>query len=205
MEKKVKEKGVISRMSRHFLKTLLTGVATVIPVWVTYIVLKFVFQFTDGFLRPFIAKYYAINIPGTGFILMIILLYLLGTFSANVLGKKIIKQTEKLFLKIPIVKPVYNLVKQVIDALSIPGKNAFKRVVLASFMDSKVKAIGFVTGSSMDKNGKEYIHVFVPTTPNPTSGFLEFLRADQIIETDLTIEEGIKLVLSGGVIGAVKI
>lgn len=187
----------------------MAGVATVVPLALTILVLRLVFRWTDGILSPavtkYLVKYYGYSIPGIGFILMIMLLYLLGVFSANVLGKKIVKQFEKLFMKIPLVKTIYNIVKQIVDSLSLPGKHAFQKVVLVNFLGTELKSLGFVTGTSLDKNGVKWIHVFVPTTPNPTAGFIELVREDQLEETKLTVEEGIKMILSGGVISPKRI
>ena len=199
------KKSTLSLIWRHFLKKILTGIAAIIPLGVTIFVLKFVFIITDGILKPLINKYYPLEIPGMGFILVILILYFLGLFSANILGKKILVQFEKLLMKIPVVKSVYNVAKQIVESLSLPGKQAFQRVVLVNFLGTELKSLGFVTGSSLDKNNEKWLHIFIPTTPNPTAGFIELVREDQVEDTKLSVEEGLKMILSGGVISPGKI
>jgi len=197
-------KSKLSRFGEHFLKKILAGIAAIIPLVVTVFILKFVFKFADGFLSPIIERIYEKKIPGLGFILTVLLLYFLGLLAANVFGKKIIKQIEKMLLKVPIIKSVYNVVKQIVDSFS-STKQAFQRVVLVNFFGTELKSVGFVTGSSIDKSGNKWLHVFIPTAPNPTSGFLELVSENNIEETKLSVEEGLKMVLSGGVIAPEKI
>ena len=116
------------------------------------------------------------------------------------MGKSIIKYFENLLTKTPIIRNIYSSVKQILHAVSLPGKQAFKRVVLVDFPREGVKSVGFVTGSTKHNNGKEFINVFVPTIPNPTTGFLIFVSEDSITDTNLTVEEAFKLLFSGGVL-----
>jgi uncharacterized membrane protein len=100
----------------------------------------------------------------------------------------------------PLIKTVYSSSKQIIQTATLPGKSAFKRVVLVDYPKQGVKVIGFVTGSTTMKDGEKYCSVFVPTTPNPTSGFLLFFQEKDIVDTSLTVEHGMKLLLSGGIL-----
>ncbi len=127
-------------------------------------------------------------------------MYFIGVFAANIIGKSIIHYFENLLTKTPVINNIYSTVKQIVHAVSLPGKQAFKRVIILDFPKEGTKAIGFVTGS-VKENGKEiFISVFVPTTPNPTSGFLIYTTEDAVIDTNLTVEEAFKALLSGGVL-----
>ena len=135
-----------------------------------------------------------------GFILTIFLIYFAGLM-LSVIGKRFFSKIEKnIFYNIPIFRTIYKTIKQIIDSVSNPSKNSFKKVVMVEFPRKEVWTIGFVTGESKNKKGEEYYHVIVPTTPNPTSAYLLFISKSQVKETNISIDEGIKAILSGGVV-----
>tara|TARA_Y100000768_G_C23760042_1_gene578163 strand:+ start:53 stop:577 length:525 start_codon:yes stop_codon:yes gene_type:complete len=139
-----------------------------------------------------------------GFILTLLLIQLSGMVF-SVIGKKFFDKIEDRFLfKIPIFNTIYKTIKQIVDTVSNPDKNSFKKVVMVEFPRKGVWTIGFVTGESVDKNNNEYYHIIVPTTPNPTSAYLLFVLKDDVKGTDLTIDEGIKTIISGGVLSSKK-
>lgn len=208
-----KKHGVFSQLKKDVRKRLITGLLLILPVYVTFFVVKFLFGFVGGTLAPVIKKllqFLGVALPKTtldefiitffGLILTFIALYFIGIFATNVLGKSIIHYFENLLTKTPIVKSIYSSVKQIIHAISLPGKQSFKRVVLVDFPREGTKSIGFVTCSTNYNNGKKYIAVFVPTTPNPTTGFLIFTTEDSVVDTNLTVEEAFKMLFSGGVL-----
>jgi uncharacterized membrane protein len=200
-----KEISTSRKIWKHFLRRLLAGIAAIVPLGVTFLVLRFFFRFTDNILGPTIAEYYGLKIPGLGFILLILLLYFLGLLATNIFGKKLIEKIEHFFLKIPVVKTVYNIAKQIMDSFSNQEKTAFQKVVLVNFLGTDVRALGFVTGSSLDKDNTKWFHVFIPTTPNPTGGLIQLIKEERMTETKLSVEDGLKLILSGGVISPGKI
>lgn len=192
---------------------MITGLLLILPVYVTFFVVKFLFGFVGGTLSPVIKKVLqllGVALPKTsldefiitfiGLILTFVLLYFIGIFAANFVGKSIINYFEGLLTKTPIIKNIYSSVKQIIHSVSLPGKQAFKRVVLVDFPREGTKSIGFVTGATKYNNEKEFITVFIPTTPNPTTGFLVFVTKDDVIDTNLTVEEAFKMLFSGGVL-----
>ncbi|KAB2836837.1 MAG: DUF502 domain-containing protein [Candidatus Brocadia sp.] len=135
-----------------------------------------------------------------GLILTFIALYFIGIFAANFVGKAIISYFENLLTKTPIIRNIYSSVKQIIHAVSLPGKQAFKRVVLVDFPKEGAKSIGFVTSDTQYNKEQKYISIFIPTTPNPTTGFLIFVTEDTVTDTTLTVEEAFKTLFSGGVL-----
>lgn len=192
---------------------MLTGLLLILPVYVTFFVVKFLFSFVGGTLAPVIKKvlqFYGVALPKSsldefivtflGLILTFIALYFIGIFAANFVGKAIIRYFENLLTKTPIIKNIYSSVKQIIHAVSLPGKQAFKRVVLVDFPKEGAKSIGFVTSDTQYNKEQKYISVFIPTTPNPTTGFLIFVTEDAVIDTTLTVEEAFKTLFSGGVL-----
>ena len=135
-----------------------------------------------------------------GFLMTVALLYAIG-MAISVLGKKFFNKIEQnIFYNIPVFSTIYKTIKQIIDSVSSPDKQSFKKVVMVEFPRKDVWTMGFVTGESKDKNNLEYYHVIVPTTPNPTSAFLLFILKTEVKDTDISIDEGIKTIISGGVL-----
>ena len=119
---------------------------------------------------------------------------------SNVLGKKIYAFFESILSKIPLVSYIYNTIKQITDTLTVSQKQAFKKVVYIEYPKERIWTIALVTGESKDKEGNEYYQVFVPTTPNPTSGFMLYIKKKDTKDTALSIDEGLKIVISGGML-----
>jgi len=208
-----KKLGMLAQFKKDVRRRMLTGLLLILPVYVTYFVIKFLFGFVGGTLSPVIRKvlqFYGVALPRSsldefiitflGLILTFISLYFIGIFAANFVGKSIITYFENLLTKTPIVKNIYSSVKQIIHSVSLPGKQAFKRVVLVDFPKEGTKSIGFVTGATQYNNEKKFITVFIPTTPNPTTGFLIFVTENDVMDSNLSVEEAFKTLFSGGVL-----
>ncbi len=207
------KRGVFTHFKKDVRKRMLTGLLLILPVYVTFFVVKFLFSFVGGTLAPVIKKVLqlcGVALPKSsldefiitffGLILTFIALYFIGIFAANFVGKAIISYFENLLTKTPIIRNIYSSVKQIIHAVSLPGKQAFKRVVLVDFPKEGAKSIGFVTSDTQYNKEQKYISIFIPTTPNPTTGFLIFVPEDTVIDTTLTVEEAFKTLFSGGVL-----
>ena len=208
-----KKLGMFGQFKKDVRKRMLTGLLLILPVYVTFFVIKFLFGFVGGTLSPVIKKilqFYGVALPKSsldefiitflGLILTFISLYFIGIFAANFVGKSIITYFENLLTKTPIIKNIYSSVKQIIHSVSLPGKQAFKRVVLVDFPKEGTKSIGFVTGATQYNNQKKFITVFIPTTPNPTTGFLIFVTENDVMDSNLSVEEAFKTLFSGGVL-----
>lgn len=208
-----KKLGVFAQFKKAVRKRMLTGLLLILPVYVTFFVVKFLFSFIGGTLAPVIKKFLqflGVALPKTtldefiitffGLVLTFIALYFIGIFAANFVGKAIINYFENLLTKTPVIRNIYSSVKQIIHAVTLPGKQAFKRVVLVDFPKAGTKSIGFVTGSTQHNIEKKLLTVFIPTTPNPTTGFLIFTPEEDVIDSNLTVEEAFKILFSGGVL-----
>ncbi|MGR3309881.1 MAG: DUF502 domain-containing protein [Candidatus Brocadiales bacterium] len=201
------------RIRKALRKRLFAGILIILPVYITYFVIKTLFGFVGGVFSPLVRKIIESNawkIPDVvvtiiGLILTFVALYFIGLFATNIIGGRIIHFFERLVNKMPLIKTVYSSSKQIIQTATLPGKSAFKRVVLVEFPRPGVKAIGFVTGDTRVKDSEKLYSVFVPTTPNPTSGFLMFFTEKDITDTSLGVEEGMKLLLSGGILTPPKL
>lgn len=194
------------RIRKTLRKRFIAGILIILPAYITYFVIKTLFNFVGGYFSPIVKKIIESNgytlpdlaVTILGLILTFIVLYFIGLFAANVVGGRIIHYFEMLVNKMPLIKTVYSSSKQIVQTATLPGKSAFKRVVLVDFPKPGWKAIGFLTGSTEVKGGGKKYMVFIPTTPNPTSGFLTLFEEKDITETTLSVEEGIRVILSAG-------
>ena len=187
-------------MWTHFKRTILAGIFTIVPLALTGFILVFMFRFLDSVSAP-ILNIIGFHIPGLGILLTILSVYLLGVIIRNVLGRRLFSWGEKIVLAIPLVSTIYKTIKQFINAFSgtADGKN-FQKIIFLQYPRVGVWTLAFVTGESVDANSVEYYHIFVPTTPNPTSGFFIIIPKRETMLTEMTVEEGIKMVISGGLI-----
>ena len=139
-----------------------------------------------------------------GFILTLLFIYIIGILVSNVLGKRVYLWIEAILSRIPIVNAVYRTIKQITTSLSAPERQAFKKVVFIEYTRKGIWTLTMVTGESTNKKGEKFYHIFVPTTPNPTSGYMLYIPQRDTQETDLNIEEGLKIIISGGMLAPNK-
>jgi uncharacterized membrane protein len=190
------------RKIAHVRNTLLTGVVVIIPMLLTYFVLKFAYDIITSISAPWLAHFGLRQIEGLGFFMTLLIVYLLGLMATNMIGREILKRFESLLLRIPLVATIYAGVKQVMDTLRTfnAGMN-FKRVVYVPYPCEGSYMLGYVTGVyKTEVNGKEVTNVFLPTAPNPMTGFVILIDSDKVIESDLTMEEASKIILSAGLL-----
>ena len=140
-----------------------------------------------------------------GLVALVILVYLLGLLATNVIGKRFIRWLEGVIARTPIIKYVYSAAREAVDSLRRLQSVPFKQVVIVEFPKAGMYSLGFVTGKAIDFKGQEKIPVFIPHTPNPMTGFLVLLTTKNIINTDITVEDAMKMVLSGGLVSPEKI
>lgn len=195
-------------MIRKIRQIFIKGLFSLLPIVATIYLMFYLFQFMDNFLGIYIEKLFGRSIPGIGILASIVLIFIMGFFISNVIGEKLFNYGEKMLQKIPIVPKLYFGIKQIIDALSLQGKQVFNRVVLVEYPRKETYAVGFITGECrgevQQKTAAKLINVFIPTTPNPTSGMLILVPDNEIIYLDMSVEEGIKLIVSAGVVVPVE-
>ena len=186
-------------MISHFRRIIFTGLLAIVPVALTFYILKIIFTILDNLTSP-IFKRMDIYIPGLGILLTLLLIYLLGLFITNILGKQFLNWLETLIKNIPLVNTIYNTIKQITQVFSgTKGKN-FQSVVYIEYPRKDLWTLAFVTGESKNEDKVEFYHLFVPTTPNPTSGVFIMIPKKDSVETDLNVEEALKSVISGGML-----
>ena len=161
--------------------------------------LKFLFSFTDGLASPFLRRF-GVEIPGLGIILTVVFIFTLGLFVTNVLGKTLFNWGERILAKLPIVNTIYNTIKQITSAFSGSTVKSFQQVIFIQYPREGLWTMCFVTNQSKNDSGEEFYHVFVPTTPNPTSGVFIVVPKKDVVHPDISVENGLKAIISGGIL-----
>lgn len=187
----------------HLKKFISRGFLAVIPLFLSYLLVRFLYLTIDKRVVDLIAKLIGFRIPGLGIILVILTLYLLGLVVSHWFGRRIFDFIERLTRRIPLIGTTYQVGKQLEVTLTLPEKQIFKRAVLVEYLKSGMWTIGFVTGGVIDRknNEEKILKVFIPTPPNPTSGTMILVREDQVRDPGWTIKEALNAVISGGILG----
>jgi uncharacterized membrane protein len=190
-------------------KYLIAGLLVWLPLAATVIVIKLLIELLNKTILLFPPEWqpetlFDISIPGFGIIVGFLILILTGVFAANLFGRKLVGFWEAILGRIPLVRTIYSSVKQVLETLFTSNNESFRRVVLIEYPRKDIWSLGFQTNEALtaarDTSGKDLISVFVPTTPNPTSGFIIMLPAEDITQLDVSVEDGFKFIISMGVI-----
>ena len=191
---------IFRRVERHIQRTTFAGLLELVPLIVTVIVLLFIIGHTDAVIRPLaFVEGKPWDFPGIGLIVAAVVFYLIGLLIATRPGRKLMDMKASFMGLVPIVKTVYGVTLQAASALSAEYK--FTRVVFVEWPREGMVAMGFVTGRAFSRSaGYSMVVVYIPTVPNPTSGNLALVNEDDIVETDLTVEDAMKLVFSGGIV-----
>ena len=197
-----------SRRGKRFVnwlrRSFLTGLLVLLPTVVTAYVLYRIFVWVDGFLKPIIARYPFLDVPGLGFLAVIVIILLAGVLGGNLFGKTLYRWFEGGFEKIPLVRSIYVAIKQISEVFLKQERTVFKKVVLVEYPRAGTYMIGFVTSGwrFTDESGveHEFITVFLPTSPNPTTGFLVIIPPHEAHPSDLSVEDAFKVVISGGAV-----
>lgn len=189
----------------HVRRCFLTGLLTVLPLLITLLIFQFLIRVIRNLFSPVLMRFFP-DTPiwlkySVTFSAVLIMLYFLGLLTSHFLGRWFWTRFESILLKIPLLRSVYSASREVVRIFARPEKSGYREVVLVEFPRPGMKAVGFVTGRVTDEQGKLYYKVFIPTTPNPTTGFLEIVEASQVVRSNLTVEEGIRIIMSGGILG----
>lgn len=204
--------GIMARLRRYFL----TGLVVTAPVLLTVYIVWGTITWIDGVVTPFIPRQYLpeahlpFKIPGVGLVVVLIGLTVMGWVSAGYVGRRLVRFGESIVARMPVVRGLYSAMKQVFVTLFTQSSNSFRQVVLIQFPRHGVWSLGFVTGTTSGEvarrtgNGEAMVNVFVPTTPNPTSGFLMFVPPGELVHLDMSVEDGLKMLVSIGLVTPVE-
>ena len=179
----------------HFL----AGILITVPIGLTIWILAWIFTGIDDFLqRIVIEPAFGHEITGVGFAITIVIIYLAGVIASNVFGRRLIRYGESLLGRVPVARYFYTGIRQILNSFSEPGRTGFMQVVLIEFPRKGTRTIGFITNEESDASGRKLLNVFIPTAPNPTSGFLQIIEEGEVIRTDMSVDDALKMVVSGG-------
>lgn len=187
---------------------LLAGLVVWLPVLVTIVILRFIIDLLDKTVSLLPYDYQpqqliGMNIPGLGAVVSLVLLIITGVIATNILGQRLVAWSEALLERIPLVRSIYNAAKQVIQAIFATNSQAFRKVLLVEYPRKGMWSVAFQTGVGSpvvsEHTGSEMVSIFIPTTPNPTSGFLMVVPKADVIELAMTVDEALKYIISLGV------
>lgn len=201
---------IISRMWSRLRAYLLAGFLVTAPIGLTLYVVWLFVSFVDDAVTPMLPvlyrpeAYLPFAIPGTGIIVVLVGLTVIGWIAAGIVGRWLVHLGERIVNRMPVIRSVYGAIKQIMETVVHTQNQAFREVVMFEYPRRGIWVLGFVTnktgGEIQNLSADPMVNIFLPTTPNPTSGFLLFLPRRDVISLSMTVEEGVKLVVSGGII-----
>ena len=197
---------IFARFRRHFLAGILVTSPILITVYVTWLIVTFIDAQVAGLLPNSLdfTKQLPHQIPGLGLIISIVVITFIGAITPGFIGRTLLKVGERILDNTPVVRSIYGAIKQIMETVMSTNSESFREVVLVEYPRKGIWVIGFVTGESKGEvqslNKETLINVFIPTTPNPTSGFLLFLPKKDLMYMKMKVEDAVKMVISGGIV-----
>ena len=198
---------ILRRVLGHFQRTLVAGILVMLPIGITALVLKFVFDLLTPILQPITDLLPGPDVHGTGLVALLLLIYVVGLVAAFVVGRRIISIAHRAMEVIPVVKGIYSTTRTAVELLSSTSRtngtsntDRYTGVVLVEFPRPGIRSIGLVTSQMYDLEGQEVLSVYVPTTPIPSSGFMVIVPSSQVTHLDMSVEEAMSVVVSGGIL-----
>lgn len=198
------------RVSVRLRGYFLAGILVTAPIAITIYVAWLFINVIDGWITPLIpykynpATYLPFELPGLGIVILIVALTIIGALTRGLLGRWVVHTGERVLARMPVVRNVYSALKQIFETVLAQQSRAFREAVLVEYPRRGIWAIGFITGRTegevQNLTEEEVVNVFLPTTPNPTSGFLLFVPRKDLVHLSMTVEEAIKMVISGGIV-----
>lgn len=186
----------------HTKAYILRGLFALIPLGLAIFTIRIIYVLIDKRIMELVDRHMGYRIPGLGLLLFVIVLYFVGMITSNVIGKRLFSILDTITDRIPLVNTAYKVGKQLSNTLSLPEKQIFRKAVLVDYFKPGAWVIGFVTGQIKNEaTGEILSKVFIPTVPNPTSGFLVILKESETKNPGWSVEEAMKMVISGGIIG----
>lgn len=186
----------------HLKTYVIRGFWAVIPLALSIFVLRLIYVSIDQRVMNAIASFLGFRLPGLGLLLLVLVLYLLGLIASNMLGRHILNWIERLMDRIPFIRTTYRVGRQLATTFTVPEREVFKRAILVEYLKPGMWTVGFVTGSLRDLDqGGNFLKVYIPTPPNPTSGTMVLVRESETRDPGWTVDEAMKIVISAGIIG----
>lgn len=194
----------MNRLRRYFAAGILVGLPIFITLYLLFVIFKFLDNFFGVMLNKYLKEIVGFSIPGVGIILGILLILILGFIVSHLLSKRVLPVLEGWFLKLPGIRQLYPPIKEIVGFIFTKEKPAFKKVVLVEYPSAGIWSVGFMTNDgfreAQEKLGQELVHVLIGSTPSPWSGFFILVPKNKVKFLEMTVEEGIKLIVSGGIL-----
>jgi uncharacterized membrane protein len=197
-------------MMTYLRRYFISGLLVWLPLWVTILVIKFLVDILNGTFSLLPPRYrpdqlLGFHVPGIGVIITLLVILLTGMFVANVIGRWFVERWDAFVGRIPLVRSIYMGVRQILNTIFTPGGQSFRKVLLVEYPRVGMWSLAFQTGmaaAEVEKSvkGEEMVSLFIPTTPNPTSGFLMMIPRKEVIELEMSVEQALKFVISLGVV-----
>jgi uncharacterized membrane protein len=208
---------MMKQMRSNIRHRLVSGILILVPFGVTLLVMGWLFSLLRRLLRPAVwalvawlsevpfaedlpPAHFRVLVPALAVFILLLLLYLIGAMGTRLVGRRLLARIEELFEPIPLVGALYSASRQVLETVSLGSRPGYKSVVFTEFPRAECWVIGFLTGHLEGTGGRRFCKVFVPTAPNPMTGFLEIVPERQVVEANLSVEEAFKMIISGGLV-----
>lgn len=189
-------------LMRMLKKYFIRGLLIILPIGATYLILKTLVVGLEGLLGGLLRKYFEFYIPGFGIVVLLSLIILAGIFGGNIIGAKVVEWWDLFLNKLPVVNKIYSIIKSIVDTITNNTGRQFNNVYLLEYPRKGLYCLGFLTSNTSmdipDLRDLDLVNVFVPTAPNPTSGVFVMIPRSDLIELPISVEEGMKMILSGG-------
>lgn len=197
-------------LSRHLRGYFFAGVLITAPIGITFYMAWLFIDWVDGIVTRLLpdayhpGNYLPFSVPGLGLLIVCVALTLIGALTAGIIGRFLVRTAERILARMPVIRSVYGAIKQIFETVLAQKSQAFRQVVLFEYPRRGAWAMGFITGKTegevQDQTTDDVVNVFLPTTPNPTSGYLLFVPRRELVVLSMSVEEGIKMVVSGGIV-----
>ncbi len=186
----------------RFKRYIVSGVLVIVPVIITFVVLRFLLSSIDGILSPLLIRYLGHDIPGLGILIVVVLIILTGVLTQAVLGQQLVSLWDRILARVPLVRTVYSASKQLLQSVTDPNENLFQRVVIIPYPRAGMYCFAFAGSEvQLDKfPDNPYVAVFVPSTPTPFTGFTVIVKKEEVYPTNISVEEAVKFIVSGGIV-----
>ena len=193
------------KVRAHVRRTLLAGSLLLIPVALTYLVLRFIFDVVDGVLQPGVEWAFGelgweLTVPGLGVVAAVAVIYLAGFLLANAVGRKLVGWAQVVTLRVPLIGAVYSASRKLVESFSGTTQTGFKRVVMVQYPRVGAWSIGFLTAITNTSDDKRFAVVYIPTAPLPNSGWVAIVSIAEVLDTDMTVQSAMQVVFSGGIV-----
>jgi uncharacterized membrane protein len=188
-----------SSIKRYFL----SGILVIVPLIITYVVLRFFLSSIDGILSPLLVRYLGYDVPGLGIVITIIIVFVAGILTRGVLGRGAVRIWERLLNSLPLVRTIYSAAKQLLISVAEPKESMFQRVVIIPYPRLGMYSLAFAANEvTLDRYGAigDYVAVFIPSTPTPFTGYMLMVKKDEVFPTNMSVEEAVKFIVSGGIV-----